>query len=137
MFGALSERVDDYRNNVKISLFGENNAFKILGSSPGLLIFVFGLLLVLSYLLFLLDAMLSMARDTYQSVTVANDMAREYNDIRLNGVSFLPYFEVRTLKALDAERYDIYDDDYATGEEVGYGWDTMIPIDYNKLSRYI
>ena len=135
----ISERVEDYRSNVKISLFGENNAFKILGSGPGIVIFLFGSMLVASYLVFLWDAMMSMARDTYQSVTVANNMAPDYNDIGLNGLSFLPYFEVRFLKALDDGVYDIYDDDFLDDAEgpVEHGWDTMIPIDYNKLSKYI
>jgi len=64
--------VIDYQNNVKVNLFGENDSFKILGSYPGMIIFMVGFLTMVSYLLFLWSQMVNMARDTFQSITLAN-----------------------------------------------------------------
>jgi len=49
----------------------------------------------------------------------------------------MPYYEIRLSKDLDTERFDIYEDGFQDSEEGGIGWDSFIPIDYNKLSRYI
>ena len=104
--------IHDYQNNVRVNLFGENDSFKILGSYPGMIIFLFGALTVLSYFSFLWSQMNTMARDTYQSIRLANQMQDEFNDLNLNLLNFMPYYEIRLLKDLDTERYDIYDDDY-------------------------
>ena len=82
--------------------------------------------------------MLHMDRDTYKSLTDSNDFTiPAYNDINLFEHNFMPYFEIRFRKPLP-EKYDIID--RSVMEDIGKdtsGWDAFIPIDYEKLSKYI
>jgi len=57
-------------------------------------------------------------------------MQDEFNDLNLNEMNFLPYFEIRFLKAINSTKYDIYDDSYSLNSEDAVGWDVFIPIDY-------
>ena len=82
-----------------------------------------------------------MQRDKYQSVAIANDFQDEFNDINLSDVNFMPYFEVRFMEAIDKTRFDVFATDHVEHAdeepEEAAGWDYFIPIDYEKLSRYI
>lgn len=53
-----------------------------------------------------------MERDKYQSVTVSNDFQAEFNDIKLNNVNFMPYYEIRLIETIDPDKFDIYDSSY-------------------------
>jgi len=64
-----------------VNLFGENDTFKILGSYPGMVIFMFGFLTVTSYLLYLWQQMVGLKRDVYQSISLANSFEPEFNDL--------------------------------------------------------
>jgi len=41
------------------------------------------------------------------------------------------------MKDLDTERFDIYEDVQDLSDGASIGWDAFIPINYDKLSRYI
>ena len=50
----------------------------------------------------------------------------------------MPYFEIRFMKPVDEEKFDVFDHGATDAEHLeGSGWDFFIPIDYSKLSRYI
>jgi len=79
-----------------------------------------------------------MKKDTYSSVTVTNDYSDEFNDLSIIDLNFMPYYEIRLMKDLDTDRFDIYEDSAAgDGDGAATGWDAFIPIDYAKLSRYV
>ena len=83
--------------------------------------------------------MMGMSRDIYQSNILANNFSPEFNNLNIDSLNFMPYFEIKFLKTLNASKFDIYDTesideiDSANAD----GWDIVIPIDYTKLSRYI
>ena len=78
-----------------------------------------------------------MKKDSFSSVTVTNDYSDEFNDLRINDLNFMPYYEIRLMKDLDTDRFDIYEDDSGDQDGAATGWDAFIPINYDKLSRYI
>ena len=52
----------------------------------------------------------------------------------------MPYFEVRFIKPIDHDRFDVFDESFVEEhdhEADASGWDAFVPIDYEKLSRYI
>ena len=50
----------------------------------------------------------------------------------------MPYFEVRLIEPIDQSRFDVYDTGHTESDHLNNaGWDFFIPIDYDKLSRYI
>ena len=78
-----------------------------------------------------------MKKDSFSSVHVTNDYSDEYNDLNINNLNFMPYYEIRLMKDLDTERFDIYEDVQDLSDGASIGWDAFIPINYDKLSRYI
>ena len=63
----------------------------------------------------------------------------EFNDLKLDALNFMPYYEIRFTKKLDESKFDVYDWDFFDKESSANasGWDVFIPMDYAKLSRYL
>jgi len=66
----------------------------ILGSWCSILIFFLGASIIMSYFSLLLNAMIKMDKDNYQTITFANCAIDDYNYIDINGVNFLPFYEL-------------------------------------------
>ena len=109
----------------------------MLGSHTGIALQLLGVLGLSTYIAFLWDQMQHLKRDSYSSVTVTNDYSDEFNDLNIDDLNFMPYYEIRLTKDLDTDRFDIYEDTGGGSEGAGTGWDAFIPIDYAKLSRYV
>ena len=58
-------------------------------------IFVFGFLIIASYVAYLWSLMVGMQRDSYQTNKIANDFSPEFNDLELDLLNFMPYYEIR------------------------------------------
>jgi len=81
--------------------------------------------------------MQAMKKDSFSSVIVTNDYSDEFNDLNINELNFMPYYEIRLMKDLDTRRFDIYEEVEEEEGGIATGWDAFIPINYDKLSRYI
>jgi len=53
----------------------------------------------------------------------------------------MPYFEVRFIEEIDLDMYDIFKEIADSGDnddiDNGVNWDYYVPLDYQKLSKYI
>ena len=57
--------------------------YQILGSLPGIGIFIAGFLILLSYGIYLGRDMYTLSKDEYQTVILSNTFEGEFNDLRI------------------------------------------------------
>ena len=89
-------------------MFGESDHYKYFGSYYGIIIYIIGLLSAISYCVFIHTKIINWEKDLYSSVIAANDFSAKYNNISMDDINFMPFFEVRLLKELDP-KFDIFE----------------------------
>ena len=73
--------------------------------------------------------------DTYTQLVIENDLEL-FNDIPIHSSKFMPIYQFKFSEQINTQKYDIFlnDSDKNFNGDV---WDYNIPIDYDKLKKYI
>jgi len=56
----ISDKINNYQTNIRVNLFGENDGFKMFGSTPSIIVFSFAMLSIAGYVVYLFDKMFTL-----------------------------------------------------------------------------
>jgi len=55
IYNYVSNKINNYQSSIRVNLFGERDGFKMFGSTPSIIVFTIGAMLIFGFIVFLFD----------------------------------------------------------------------------------
>ena len=56
----IKDKINNYQTNIRVNLFGENDGFKMFGSTPSIIVFMIAVMVIGGYVAYLFNKMFTL-----------------------------------------------------------------------------